>query len=583
MSFVGKPFEHDLFVSYSHGQTDPSGESPWKAWVQWLAAQITTEVQNGHPEFRDFRLFIDPQLDPTMHLSDQLRSNAENAAAFLLIMNPWLLESSWCKQELGWFRHQVDQRQGAEGCVFVVQAQDTAGLDWPDCLHDANGHRLLGFPFTAPKTDRPLGWLTLQTSPEFVEALLSLTTRIIQRLRRLKDQARLASEVTLQGQADLLRTIYLHARSSESELWHHAKAELGQQFTILPETLRAEASTLTEARQQRRERFEDYKEANALLIIEPDNRQALEADVQSIGFDDRSDVESFTERRFPCAVLERKDVDQALLQGLDIDKLPMISGVWPNLLEPWFSAKLSVPVPRIRMSQSAVANIVRPYPGLRPFDKHEWPIFFGREKMVDDVIGLLDSNHLVTVHGSSGCGKSSLIRAGVLARLERDSARFGTAWRTAIMRPGSSPLWNLAVAIAELVAEDTAPTTTDIQSVRRLLNYGKDALAAIDQQLCLSKSGSNVCLLLDQFEELFRYVDEIGPEEAATLVEVLQVLGTNEAPAHLYAILTMRSDHLGDCAQFVGFAELINRSQYLLPRPDRRALMRAITGTRAPA
>ena len=71
----------------------------------------------------------------------------------------------------------------------------------------------------------------------------------------------------------------------------------------------------------------------------------------------------------------------------------------------------------------------RPYPGLRPFMKDEWPIFFGREGMTDEVIARLMHNRLLVVHGDSGCGKSSLIRAGVQPRLEQQFARGGDVWR----------------------------------------------------------------------------------------------------------------------------------------------------------
>ena len=69
-------------------------------------------------------------------------------------------------------------------------------------------------------------------------------------------------------------------------------------------------------------------------------------------------------------------------------------------------------------------SIDAPYPGLRPYEPSEWPIFFGRERMTDNVIGLLMKQKLLVVHGTSGNGKSSLIRAGVLARLEQEHARF---------------------------------------------------------------------------------------------------------------------------------------------------------------
>jgi hypothetical protein len=88
-----------------------------------------------------------------------------------------------------------------------------------------------------------------------------------------------------------------------------------------------------------------------------------------------------------------------------------------------------------------------PYPGLRPFEKREWPVFFGRERMTDDVIARLFERHLVIVHGRSGDGKSSLVRAGVLVRLEQSYARSGLDWRTCVAHPGDDPLGNLAEAL----------------------------------------------------------------------------------------------------------------------------------------
>ena len=67
---------------------------------------------------------------------------------------------------------------------------------------------------------------------------------------------------------------------------------------------------------------------------------------------------------------------------------------------------MSVPARAVRPALELPAA---PYPGLRPFQKHEWPIFFGRERMVDAVLDLLAEHRLIVVHGSSGCGKSSLI------------------------------------------------------------------------------------------------------------------------------------------------------------------------------
>ena len=71
-----------------------------------------------------------------------------------------------------------------------------------------------------------------------------------------------------------------------------------------------------------------------------------------------------------------------------------------------------------------------PYPGLRPFESTEWPIFFGRERMTDEVIERLLRDRLVVIHGASGDGKSSLVRAGVQVRLVQKHARSGVQWRS---------------------------------------------------------------------------------------------------------------------------------------------------------
>lgn len=54
-----------------------------------------------------------------------------------------------------------------------------------------------------------------------------------------------------------------------------------------------------------------------------------------------------------------------------------------------------------------------PYPGLLPFDTADQDRYFGREAAVADVVARLAGGGLVAVIGSSGSGKSSLLRAGV--------------------------------------------------------------------------------------------------------------------------------------------------------------------------
>lgn len=219
-----------------------------------------------------------------------------------------------------------------------------------------------------------------------------------------------------------------------------------------------------------------------------------------------------------------------------------------------------------------VALPAQPYPGLRPFEKDEWPIFFGREVTTGDVVWRLIDKQFLALHGDSGCGKSSLVRAGVMPRLERDHARGGASWRTTSLLPRNAPLRNLATALAAL--EGTPPNPDRIMELRRVLNLGSQAAPHLSAFL---RRGDNdyICILIDQFEEIFQLADQGGSGEVQQFVDVLTGLKKARAPG-LHVVLTMRSEFLGRCANFDGLAEAINDTQFLLPRMDAQALMRAI-------
>src|SRR6516225_3895518 len=97
---------------------------------------------------------------------------------------------------------------------------------------------------------------------------------------------------------------------------------------------------------------------------------------------------------------------------------------------------------------AALARALLPYPGLRPFERHEADIFFGRESQVDAMVDRLAQHRLLAVTGSSGSGKSSLVRAGLLEALETGLlAAAGPVWRFATLRPGGHPMTELAAAL----------------------------------------------------------------------------------------------------------------------------------------
>jgi WD40 repeat protein len=219
-----------------------------------------------------------------------------------------------------------------------------------------------------------------------------------------------------------------------------------------------------------------------------------------------------------------------------------------------------------------------PYPGLRPYERDETDIFFGREEHTDQLIKHLGLTHFLVVVGPSGCGKSSLVRTGLLAALESGfMPSAGGDWRIAELRPGNQPFARLAEALLEnkvLDHETTEPTnsTEYIALLQASLRRGPKSVHEILADTPLPDN-TTLLLLVDQFEEIFRYYQQGDKNEAAAFVKLL--LACSKHP-DVYVVLTMRSDFIGDCATFYGLPEAINQGLFLTPRLTRDQLCDAI-------
>jgi hypothetical protein len=218
-----------------------------------------------------------------------------------------------------------------------------------------------------------------------------------------------------------------------------------------------------------------------------------------------------------------------------------------------------------------------PYPGLRAFHRDESDIFFGRDEQIDQLLDKLQRSRFLAVIGVSGCGKSSLVKAGMIAALETGFlASAGTRWRIAEMRPGSRPLKYLSHALIQPseLGNETA-VNLDIAFLHATLQRGPLGLVEVLRERPLPEH-TNLLLLVDQFEELFRYARAGGMDEADAFVDLLLTTAKSDVP--VYVVMTMRSDFLGDCALFMGLPEALNQSQFLTPRLTRDQRAEAIVG-----
>ncbi len=225
-----------------------------------------------------------------------------------------------------------------------------------------------------------------------------------------------------------------------------------------------------------------------------------------------------------------------------------------------------------------------PYPGLRSFTREETDLFFGREGCVDDMVDRLAKTRFLAVLGASGSGKSSLVKTGLLDALEIGLLhQAGSRWVVADFRPGDCPIQNMAEGLIKSTASDQTalPDEDEANLLRAFLARGPRSVV----EWCKAGNlpdGANLLLLVDQFEELFRYGAYAEREEAEAFVALL--LESVRAPleeARIYVVITMRSEFLGAAALIDGLAEAINQGLYLTPRMTRDEVREAIVGPAA--
>ena len=223
-------------------------------------------------------------------------------------------------------------------------------------------------------------------------------------------------------------------------------------------------------------------------------------------------------------------------------------------------------------------KILNPFPGLRPFEASEQHLFFGRENQIEELRKKLHRTHFLAVVGTSGSGKSSLLRAGFLPTLLNNDDSTPSAWRVATMRPGNDPIGNLASALnSPQFWRNEKLSEGHGQFTETALRHGSMGLVETIKDFRVSE---NILILVDQFEELFRFIDsgsKDARDDASKFVKlILESSYQREMP--IYIALTMRSDYLGDCPQFRDLPEAINDSQYLIPRLTRNQTREAIRG-----
>lgn len=358
MSFLGAPFRHDVFISYSHGDFDGSGESNLKKWSQAFARELESELR-PHPKFRELRVFLDQHhrpdqgVDPLAPLTKQLRMEIEATGLLTILMSPHYLGSRWCADERDWWLEcQKKNDLNPENRIAVARVWPTEE-DWPHELVDR-----LGFTFydeaVVDYRTRPFQWPDPTGAPpgKFRDVLVEMAGRILKRLEEFKqelDQRRRAQANAAKLGAVSGQVIYLHARATHERHWTQAKHGLDREkfvvFPTEPDPLMRDPKKIRDIAEYR---VETLSACDALLLLGTDDGRALEADLVVVGRQDRHSARARSERLLPCAVLDFVGSELAhpsrvaMARALDIDWIDTSRSTWPSQVRNWLNEAAAV-------------------------------------------------------------------------------------------------------------------------------------------------------------------------------------------------------------------------------------------------
>ena len=277
----------------------------------------------------------------------------------------------------------------------------------------------------------------------------------------------------------------------------------------------------------------------------------------------------------PTAELAPPDVPRELLQVIDRCLQKAKHQRWQS------AAELLAALEPFRTERGALELRLdeNPYAGLASFQEKDAAKFFVRNREISAMVARIRDRPLLAIVGSSGIGKSSFMRAGVIPALKRCSE----PWEALIIRPGRRPLEALASVVRSIVAASSGLTgelagelAGEIEEQRKLVELLRREPGRFGHALRLRARCDHRRLLLfiDQFDELYAQVSD--PEERAAFTACL-LAAADDATSPLRVVLSIRSDFLTRVTEDRAFFSELSQGLFFLGPPSREELREALT------
>jgi hypothetical protein len=210
-----------------------------------------------------------------------------------------------------------------------------------------------------------------------------------------------------------------------------------------------------------------------------------------------------------------------------------------------------------------------PYRGLFHFGPGDAEYFFGRKSFIETLFQATQTRNFIPLLGASGSGKSSVVFAGLVPKLQQEGH-----WQFTHFRPGSDPFHALALALVPLYTTNLNETERLAQA-RQLANYLRDGdipLADVVAQIQQNYPSERVLVIADQFEELYT----LCPDETIRRNFLDKLTTFPFERVGMVLVLTMRADFLGNALSYRPFADVLQNTDLKLGPMNREELTEVI-------
>ena len=221
-------------------------------------------------------------------------------------------------------------------------------------------------------------------------------------------------------------------------------------------------------------------------------------------------------------------------------------------------------------------NLPRPYRGLYHFSPNDAEYFFGRDVFIDKLFKATQTRNFIPILGASGSGKSSVVLAGLIPKLEQEQKGH---WKFTHFRPGSDPFHALALALVPLYTPDL-DATEQIAQTRKLAGYLNDKtipLSDVFAKIQQNHFNHRILLIADQFEEIYTQcsAQKVRRHFLDCLLTSFQSSNSGASSSNVL-VTTMRADFLPDALSYRLFADMLQNADIKLGAMSREELKEVI-------